>query len=400
MNADLSLKNPILSVLNSNLDDLIELSSSTSKWPITITLYHSALVSYLKSDISALEEISLRVSNLIENPIVNMIEVLDADQKNELSGIQALIKARLIIRKREDEKMLFTSELLSKVEFENPLWQAELAFVKGLLYSYQHDYKNQKQSFLESYSLFKNCEAMTIALLAYQNVLASEASLHPEKRLTVEYYHLMNLALKHEIYNTAGLCALNISREYQLVSANLSALRLSNLAVEYLRQDIGTQHYGLALCHRAQLLFEMNRLAEAKVDLEETYLFDFIEVHHARQFVEKLINNDSRPTLENKMVSAWLRRKTKSELGGNLNFGVAEEKLLELLSEGPKDKSTLLESIFSEEIQNLDYDVLINRFKNLLSRIRKKAPELIQFDGVKYYISQTSLQLENRFHRN
>jgi hypothetical protein len=68
-------------------------------------------------------------------------------------------------------------------------------------------------------------------------------------------------------------------------------------------------------------------------------------------------------------------------------MGVLEEKLVRILARGPMNKNDLVAVIYSDESKTLDYETILNRFKNLLARVRKKAPNLIVFDGKRYFLT-------------
>lgn len=264
-------------LLNANLNQLIDLKREAIEWPFPYFMYHSVMIAYLKNDI---EELKSLVASF-EREWITPLEVTGdiSPNKRDLENFYWLSQARLCVRQNENiERAL---ENLTKVMASHSLWRAELYFVRGLLYGGKHQYELEKESFYHSYTHFIQSGAKRKALLALQNSIAAESSMFPNKRFTVEYYHLMNLALKHKIYSTAGLCALNLSREYKKMKAYLVSLKMASLAVKLLKQDFGTQHYGLSLCHRAEVLFEMGRFHEAKLDLDEAKSIEFVEVRNA-----------------------------------------------------------------------------------------------------------------------
>jgi hypothetical protein len=62
-----------------------------------------------------------------------------------------------------------------------------------------------------------------------------------------------------------------------------------------------------------------------------------------------------------------------------------EQRVLELLNEGSKTKMELIESLYGDR---LSQSVTQNRLHNLMSRLRKRFPELIRFDDGKYFLTE------------
>lgn len=379
-------------LFDANLDQLMELKKDSVDWPLPYTLFHSVMISYLKLDIDRLKLLVNSIegyrfkSNFDKKPAI--IEDLSSFEL-VLENLYWLSYARLCIRLNDNlDKAL---ENLSQVNPVNELWYGELFFVKALIYGYKHQYELEQFNYYQSYLYFSKSGALKKGLLAYQNSIAAESSLYPQRRFTVEYNHLMNIALKSKVYSTAGLCALNLSREYQKLKTYLVSLKLANLAVKLLKRDFGTQHYGLALCHRAELLFQMDRIYEAKQDLDEAKSIDFIEVRNACLIIEGThLKGHTEYNTEN-LAAAWINRdNVLMDSSKHISFGIQEEKLIRLLSLKPETKSHLLSILYSEELKSLDYETVLNRFKNLLARVRKKDPHLILFDGKRYSLSQTS----------
>lgn len=378
-------------LFDANLDQLMELKKDSVDWPLPYTLLHSVMISYLKLDIDRLQFLVNSIegyrikSNFDKKPAI--IEDLSSFEL-VLENLYWLSYARLCIRLNDNlDKAL---ENLAQVNPINELWHGELFFVKALIYGCKHQYELEQCNYYQSYLCFSKSRALKKGLLAYQNSIAAESSLYPQKRFTVEYNHLMNIALKNKVYSTAGLCALNLSREYQKLKTYLISLKLANLAVKLLKRDFGTQHYGLALCHRAELLFQMDRIYEANQDLDEAKSIDFIEVRNACLIVEGTYLKRHTEYTGN-LAPAWINRDNiLMDSSKPISFGIQEQKLIRLLSLKPETKSNLLSILYSEELKSLDYETVLNRFKNLLVRVRKKDPHLILFDGERYSLSQTS----------
>ncbi|MNL58796.1 hypothetical protein D3C87_1824650 [compost metagenome] len=60
-----------------------------------------------------------------------------------------------------------------------------------------------------------------------------------------------------------------------------------------------------------------------------------------------------------------------------------EDRLVCLVSCRPRDKFEIIDDLYGEKI---DFDAAENRLKNLLNRLRKKRPGLIQLIDGRYHI--------------
>lgn len=375
----------LFKIMNAQLGELVQMKAEIPSWPVELSLYHAAMVAYLKMDIVGLQAVVECSQRFLSSGQNSKGDFVDPDCEASFEIVRTLIECRLHIRRQEqvDESLLRLQSLHS----QNSLWQGEIQFVCAIFHGLKHDYENERRLFLEAYRSFTAEGALAKALLAMQNSIAAEASLYPKRRFVVEYSSLKEHAIENSIFSTAGLCALNISREYQLLQAYDVALKLASEALRHLKRDLGTQHFGLALCHRAQLFVELGRIHEAKLDLQETLIFDFIEVRNARAMVQGLIDHGA-VSAEGNIAPAWIDRCLQLPPNSKSSFGALEEKLLLLLGSKPMSRDELMEALFSDEIKHISYESVYGRFKNLLARVRKKAPELIQFHEGRYSLVQ------------
>ncbi|MGZ3773065.1 MAG: hypothetical protein ACXVCY_03405 [Pseudobdellovibrionaceae bacterium] len=364
-------------IIDSDIYQLIEMQSHSFQMSISQKIYINVLIAYLKSDLSELKKCVIE----LEQALVTTSDL------TELQLITAISKSRLEICKRDISEQ--TIMRLKSLECLPNYWTGEVHFVIARALGIQKEYlEQQKYYFTAAYHL-EQAGANRKGVMALQNVYAVEGRIKPEKRLTVEYNFLLEKALKFGEYRTAGLCAINISRELQLLGTKQLALRYSNRALDYLKHDLGTQHYGLALCHHAQLLIENFRIEEAQNYIEEASLVEFAEVQSAVYILknilaDKVVINDAKT-----LANSWVDRNLNGPYR-KLNFGEIETKLIELLSFGPANRNEILDKLFRHELDHLDFETVINRFKNLLMRIKKKAPNLIVKEDNKYRISGAS----------
>lgn len=387
-----------INILNAKLHELLDLRRELTSCTPPLAAYLEVLISYLKND---KPDLSLAYQKLLttlapmnnlrpscQNSAPTLTHELERDTNGQWWFLAPIALARLRIRFNED--LTETLNELSAVSARSdlpPLWQGEAAFVQALVFGLQKNYDSEFKSYIEAYRWLEKSGATAKALLSLQNSLASQQSLEPKKKFIVEYSQLLEKALSKRCFSTAGLSALNLSRQYQSLHSPNMALKLANLSLKCLKKDLGTQHYGLALCHRAHLLFELGRETEAQLDLEEAMAFDFAEVKNAISWT-KALTQQSVFLPEGPESPAWKERgaPTKSVNSANC-LGIAEEKLVRALAKRPLNRNELLQIIFSDEWNRLDYEVLLNRLKNLISRVRKKVPDLILFDGQRYRLS-------------
>lgn len=375
-------------IINSKLHELLDLRGEASSWPKPLALYLEVLIAYLKNDLQEAQEASAKLSEFVNSSGKRAEDSIENEEQSQWFFLVPLALARCRCRMavQLDEAL----KDLSEIRIRSSLWLGEISFVKALLYGAQHAYDREFAAYSEAHFHLEKAGASAKALLALHNSLATLQSVKPNKIFIVEYTSLLDKALKKKCFSTAGLSALNLSRQYQTLGSTNVSLKFANLAIKCLKRDLGTQHYGLALCQRAHVLFEMARGAEALLDLEEAKAFDFVEVKNAIRWLESF-SKQTHFEPEGNQAPAWATRGLPVETSNATHFGVAEEKLIRSLAKMPMAKDQLLEAIYPQESKSLDYEVLVNRLKNLLARVRRKAPELIQFDGQCYRLSPLAL---------
>lgn len=394
------MESPLLGkIIEASLDELIGLTAEVQNSPLLVRLYHSALKSYLKAEHDALDDLKKEAElALLETMSDQENSVYQSQQleKESLLIVLKLIELRISIRQRSVK--LENLELISKTKTTNNLWLGEIHFLTALAYGILNDLQNQKKHNLVAASEYEKGGAHRKSIKALQNAIATEGSIYPNKRLTVEYNHVLRKSLKLREFNVAGICAINISREYQLLGANKQALKFANLSLLYLKRDFGTIHYGLALCNRAHILFDSFRNDEAEIDMEAARIFDFPEIKAALLTLESryLVKSptEQNPAIEGDLAPSWINRCNRNGHSVNMiEFGENEEKIIRALSIKPMTREELIESVYPTELKYLDYETVLNRYKNLLARIRRKIPNLVIFENNYYSLSGASNQL-------
>jgi hypothetical protein len=129
-------------------------------------------------------------------------------------------------------------------------------------------------------------------------------------------------------------------------------------------------------CYLALLYYEAKALAI--LSEQSSQLKNYLNSHPSHAEQQKL--NDT----INKII-ALLKPLIKPDLNKDI-FSDQELYLLKLLgAEGPIDKFQIMSHLFGPEVEVL---VAENRIKNLLFRIRTKAPQTIYFKNGKYHLKE------------
>lgn len=305
----------------------------------------------------------------------------------ELAGVRVCIRENIkytagTLRAREDIESL-----------QIPLpWQAEMATVWAMYWEVQKNEPRAKDLYLLAQRLFLDAGFKKKAAKAYQNSVAAESRINPQRRLIPEYHHAAQMAKEAQDWNCAGTALSNLSREFQLMKAPHVALKIVNEALEYLRMSsYGSYQFYNALCNRCHLNLQLEYFNAALMDYEEASAAPFIEVKGQLATLEEWFKElgmnpmvQSDPSSRPYMRPTWVERvEKKSALEAKGKLSDLEAQLIHTLLEGPCDRHTLIEKLWGS---TTDFFSLENRLKQLLHRLRKKEPDLIGFKEGKYFI--------------
>lgn len=368
-------------ILEASLSELIGLQWTFNEFPETERLYAEALLSYLKGDLERLKNLAREMAGL--------------PRTSDLDVCLRLVRLRLQIRQSTVETGLL-DELRSAPC--DPFWRGEVAFVLALGFGSRRDFAQESLAYKQAYAAFTAQGCARKALKSLQNHLAAESSLRPNVRFLAELLYLFKQARRLREFGMAGLALVDLSREYQKIGALRTALKFANRAVTYLERDVGTIHYYFALAHRCHVLFQLERSVEAMNDYELIRSAPFSEIRETavtlvRMFPETL--RASTPPEEELTFAvcaaspSWQERRAKLEnerLRISQCFGELTEKLIFFIGEQPRTRDEIISNLYGNR---LDFLILENRFKNLLARVRKKAPGLIIFHNGTYALADT-----------
>ena len=350
-----------LEILEASLPRLVELSIEMGDLPPEIEIYRQVLELYLRHDAVALREL-----------IDDFARLMDAEPVQNL--ILKLAQVRLQVRVG-----ILQKELLMELEscvVDDPAWRGEKHFVLALAYGKLGEFAAELKNYREASHFFEKAGLKQKSLKAYHNMIATMGSLEPNRSRALEYHTLYRKARRLQDHAVCGLALFNISRELQTMRALRAALQYVNRSLQHFANDWGNLNYYLALTHRAHLLLQMGRDQEAEMDLEMASTGKFPEVQGAIELIRSW--REKRPAqVESKTLEpSWQARMRDpaAEMKAS-DLSEMEEKLLQYLATGPKEKGEVLDYLYGDRI---DTSARENRLKNLLFRLRKRDAQMIR----------------------
>lgn len=362
-------------ILEASLDELVEACDPIEpKSPDRLALlYGRVILNFLRGDAVGLEESFIDVSQ-------KLIHHEDYEFVTLASGLRMQLRACQVSE--------FDLEAAQNF-FEMPArWRGEMAMLSAAAYVNRGDYKKARSLYIFSAGFFVEQGCARKALRARLNILVCESCLFPDRNLFSQYHDLYKKSVKKEFRElyVATACLLNISREYQRTGAHSAALKYCDRALELFEERIGDINYFLTLAHRAHLLCEMGRLAEAQLDYESARLGNFKEVAAALEVVRRKIEGVETLISDKNLLPNWQER--QNEMGNAPKLSTLENKLIRYLARGPRERSDLITHLYGAL---LDHETKLNRFKSLLSTFRKKFPHLVLFEDGTYRLANDIL---------
>ncbi len=355
-------------IIQMNLAELIAHEFVLTKGSIE-SIYLSGMIYYLCGDIETL-------SRHIEN--------ISLGQSQEQDAIKALLGLRLEIRKHEIQ--LTTLEKIRNLQFGFSELEGEKHFVLGYAYDIIKNDVLCKEHFALAYQIFHRQQIHRKAVKALHNVVAAESRIAPKSNYTAKYFTVFRMAKKVKETAIAGAALLNISREYVEVGAFEAALKYSNFAIKYLKDQPASVDYYMIVVQRCLILTNLKRFVDARVDYELAKIAPFAEVKAAVQVIEeKLFNGGSNSPTDQHLDFSWsYYAKLKGMDGGLDKLTKTESQLFEFLARGPKDKFEIVQHLYGEKI---DQRASENRFHVFMTRVRKKYPHMIVLESNMYRLA-------------
>ena len=364
------MKNEIfIKIFDSNYFELLEILPSLEKNSFE-ALYTEVLMAYLQGNKSKLEV------------VINKLEKVK--KFSEHPFFLNLCKLRLEIREsRTNEKLI--KDMLPYLE-EETIWQGELAFVIAFSYAKGHLYPKAKIYFKLAHQELKKAGVKRKSLLAFQNYVAVEYLLYPEKIQLAEHKFLAKESHKLGFNNLEALAYLNLSYLYFKINALNVSLKECLKAEKLMIEDTGLSQYWLIKSHKAYLYIKLGRIIEAKESIEELRLSKHKSIEETTKLLGTLVDGNHLKDIDfDALCKVWQSRFVEEkEFVKRPKLGKLEQELIRFIAEGPCDKFEIIENLYGNSV---DIYSLENRFKRLIGRTRKKVPGLIIFEDGKYRLS-------------
>lgn len=380
-------------LLEQNLDQLINSSLiHPLRKETEVNFYREFLVSYFRSDSESMEQSLLSFGRELTSSHSNGRPSLRIEAIAKLSELRLSIRKNTLALKQIEELQSYQNKI-------NLLYDGEIKMVSGLALEKLQLYQAAYESYRESACLFKAMGLLKRSLRAQFNTVTAASKVHPQKRFIVDYHHIMDQASSLGISDLAGICANNISREYQMLGALGPALTYANQAVEVLRKSFfGSVNYYLALTHRCHIYLNMENWKKAFSDYEEALISPFPEIHASLEALNVFMNpfeskdHLDQPHIQNHLTFSWRERIQgfKNNYSEN-KLTDLEERLVYILSQCPHSYDELMEALYEEQS---DFDSKYARLRVLLARVRKKLPGVIDLVSGKYQLTLNEPELD------
>ncbi len=352
----------------------------------SLRYYANVLVNYLQGKLDRLER-----------NLQDLAELAGSEQlpKDFANALKEIVQIRIEIRKNSRSYYKWI-QIERKFRFacREDRFRGEFFFLLAFAYGYCDENELALENYAKSIPEFERIGAKKKSLKSLQNHIATDACINTDSDFIVEYHHVLQLAEQQNIPETAGLAAMNIAHAYHGKGAIELAFEYINRALRFLEKQHGLAHFYMALTYRCDILIDLERPREAKLDLDRIANAPFAEVQSVLPILTKKIQSSDIGNISNLRISknpdfdfTWWDRLQNGKIRRKEdipNLTSSEQRLIELLLEKPKTKFDLMTELYGDRIE---MGVRENRVKNLLSRVRKKLPEFIQLQNSHYMLS-------------
>lgn len=346
--------------------------------PVPVYFYSQFMSAFMVGDVEKMQKLQLQMDSLLEKQDPKISE-----------DLKKVVNLRMKLRQKTltqlDVEKAFAEKYFDVLE-------AEKLFVIARAWEMIGDDTKAMLVAVDASVVYKKCQCPKKALRSFYNSVAAESRMTPYKNFSAEFQTIIKMAQEVGDKSFAGMGLSMLSREYQIIGLHESALKYINEGIEYMIEERGSAHYYHALLQKAHLLIESKKEVEATMLLMECRLASFPEVRAARELLECALNpkktwssdleKDLNPTWKERLPELLVSNTTQAiqiQEGPTL----LEFKILKTLWSGPIPKWELIERLYPDE---KDSYIVENRFKNLVARLRKKYPEVLQFAEGKYFI--------------
>lgn len=365
----------LITLVEANLEDLMNLRPqlNTADPQSIESIYAKVLYHFLKNEVTELEA---------------MMNSLDMTALPE--SLAQLIHLRLKYR-MQTLSLTETENLYHKIFESHPdMWKAESLFVLALNFQRHQSYVQAERCFEAASLTYRLNGALKKSLRCWGNAIAALSCHHPESFLIQEYRALYQKAFELEEWPSCAGALVNLSREYQRMGALSLAFEKAKEAEQIAERHLFfSREHHLSLLQKSHLLFCLNRIYELEQILPVLVNSTYADVKDSAQVLLAKMNNEKIISTGN-VLPTWAERAADDrEFDTKNDTDSLEGELIRVLSEGSKSKEELVTHLYGDKI---DYLTLENRFKNVLSRARKKLPGRIIFSSGKYELVDISYQ--------
>lgn len=363
-----------IQIVEANLHELKDLKAlifgtfSESKEQYSMLAYVDCLIHFFRNDLPSLTQSSDAAAE-------------DSQLNNEVK--------KLIQMRAQFKKDSVPTDELGKDQFTTDIFKGEALYIQGMAFHSKGEYVNAESKFLLAANSYLRAGALRKSLRAKFSSLAAYSCLSPEVRLFAEYQTLYKQAIKLPDFQTAATIALNVSREFQKLKADLVALDWVTQAIANFEvSSFGNREHGLALVHRANIYLEQGKQSLGIRDLQLALSLNHPDVSSSIQVLRQMFHLQSEFEFKNRTspLETWKERQEDIESGSALNkkpLGNLAAKLVGILAKGSVERVALMNELYGEQIMIESKEA---RLKNLIWQVRQKFPGLIVFENNLYSI--------------
>lgn len=350
-------------LLDASLEKLTSLA--LAGLPDSLEAYRRVLFAFLSGDTAALEVETEKVRNEPDFPFL----------------VEFTTFRRDYLRESLSEKRV--EEFSASAAAGHELWAGEHFMLLAAAEEQRARTAQAQRLYERAAAAYAAMGARGKALRAQFNSVTLLGHLDPKKTLIQENFFLYREAKRLHQPIVMAPALQNISREYQKMGALRMALKYATMAVAASAEDIRGHLYFLAVVHRAHVLHDLGRHAEAEMDLEEARTSAFPSVKAACAALDSLVQG--RATAAPSLTRSWQERVAEfAKKSRRVTLSDHEERLLQFVSAEPRTKFELVSHLFGDR---LDPFAAENRLKNLVYRIRQKLPGLLLLENERYFLA-------------
>ncbi|MGZ3786488.1 MAG: hypothetical protein ACXWR0_18720 [Bdellovibrio sp.] len=232
------------------------------------------------------------------------------------------------------------------------------------------------------------------SLRSHMNSLVCQGRDGNEDELTAEYCVLYKKSQTVRDKTVAATCCHNISLTLVNLGAFQSSLSWAHLALQHADKDTGSLNYFQYLLHRADIFIKMGRPLNARIDIEQALISEHPTVQGAAALLLKELNGETEFTGPSVLSPGWKRRESTSFTTPPLSE--LEDKMVGLLIGEGISRDELIGILWSEA--STEKELLIDRFKQVLKRLRSKIKYTVQHNNATYFIDFKSKSNSRTMH--